>query len=271
MSDGQGEVQRIYCDLDSLLDTRLATVAFIDPAIARDFLNNPEYGYRSRNHDDLGLLHPDLDNDEFHEQYKNRGVETLMLARPTEIAWFLSSVVHKLVADMMTTPLIDDLELVVNTYPYELRDNELRDLIHALATYVGETVSIRTRYFPHTSLYPAQIKQEYGCVVMYPFIEWCEVMAPKMQTQPNSRTPEINYIVPALLRSGYEQPTEQDLDMGDGTTAEPFGAVEALMSMYMSVCYQDAKHFSAASPSEMEEMILRTRAEKAAEAQEDEQ
>lgn len=270
MSESQEQVERIYVDLDSLLDTRLATVAFIDPQIANDLLEDPSYGYRNRVHDDLGLLHPDLDNDEFHYHYNNRGVETLMLAGPTEIAWFLSSVVHKLVVDMINTPLLEELEVVINTWPYELRENEIRDLIHAISVYLGSGVNISVRHFPHTQLYPATIKNEYGCVVMYPFADWLENMATKMQTSPNSRTPEINYIVPALYRSGFELPTEEDKDLGDGSTGDTFGALEAMMAMYMSVCYQDAKRFSIARPSEIREILIRTREDKYEEAQNEE-
>lgn len=136
---------RILIELDALIDTRLGTVRKLYPEVAEDLKMSKRY--RMRRDDLLHRIDPRIDEREYQLAYDGRDIETLDVS----FSSLMIGYVHKLLAKLQTVidsnnPVIQDAQLVINTYPYRLSEDQVKMIAIATATAIGTTGVIDTVY-----------------------------------------------------------------------------------------------------------------------------
>jgi hypothetical protein len=117
----QNRVETIYVDLDCLLDTRLGTLAKINPELASNALMN---GYHERDED----IFEGVGVEDYRKAYEARDVDTLTLSVITGMFSFLHECVLAAFKRIQIDGIFDAIQLEVNYWPYELDDEEVKVL-----------------------------------------------------------------------------------------------------------------------------------------------
>lgn len=191
--------QRLYVELDALLDTRIATVSVVDQDVAADILDG---GYRERFYDLFSTLSKGFNDSEYERQYAKRDVNTLMRSRPTPMVFTIAGLTKTLSLQMhQGSPLVQGLTVFVNLHPYIL-DEEEKVIIHGiLAGYWGVECDIVFEFHDIGEMTTAMIKaSQYTSLFIYNFKYWMETVFAD-ETVPVVNIPDISLYAPALLIS----------------------------------------------------------------------
>lgn len=233
--------QRIYIDLDSLLDTRLAVAASISGEGAVDIIDNPDY--YSRELDNLGDMTNRFTDEQYQQAWKDRNADVLELAKPTAMLVSLKSMVQKLSMDAIRTPFVDGIIVDLNIYPYsELSKEEREEMRAAMSFHLGSDVRLNIVNHAPTELVPGSRLERYSTVIMYRLNEWVSAVYEKFDE--TNRVPRITFVGPAIYESKDKVPTPMDIVLEGNQSFSPWAAAEVLHSMTMTLCFQKAADFS---------------------------
>lgn len=230
------DVQKLLVSLDSILDTRLATVASLSVDMAKRLA---ETNYRNRLSRKLSLLLPEIDDVAFDNAYSCRNVETLMASRMTGGMVYLASIIKTLEEQAVNMPHIDGVALEINAHPYELGEDLKKAIIDSVSCYCGIFVEIKVVNYPLETLTPSRIKAEWACLMLYDFDEWLTLHGEELK---RVKIPDVSMIVPALYLGVI--PTKEDLKSTVLKEVEPFALTEAALIEFVSLHMVDAGYFS---------------------------
>lgn len=211
----------IYVELDALLDTRLVTVAKIDPEAGAKLVDLRSYYERLI--DDFSEV--GVDRQKFLEAYRRRDIETLKYARMTGMVVWLAKMVMELEIQSATTPFITELKVEINTYPYDLDEETRRAIGEAVSYYVGKTTPIAVVYYPPEMVDPEFCRKRYGAMMMYDANDWIRRYAHALSTH---GIPQVTMIAPALYHERIPHPDEVKIDSLPGLN--PFALAERGLS-----------------------------------------
>lgn len=231
------KTQRIYLSLDSILDTRLATIEMMNPDAAVKLL---ESGWRKRNNDNyFQLTKGVIRNEEFYENYAKRDVETLKMARVSSIGPLLHQIASGLEAISAQDPEIKEIVVELNCWPYKLTP-ELKEIF---GTAVGAYTSLSTRVepvdVPPECLTPKYFKDSYSTVILYDFNQWQGKFANEIIEH---KMPDVTIIAPMLFHTRI--PTDEELMDKDGNIMNPWAAAEAMYIECFQLVLCEAAFFS---------------------------
>ena len=231
--------QKILIDIDAIFDTRLGTIARLDPAAADTLVNTPTMfsAYQSRAKDDwVTLTDGAITNDAFNAAYRVRDIDTLKASAITNYGTLLQGIINDLETKMIHTPLVSSVELHINTYPYVFDDAELDMLKLCASEYTGLLTEIKTVVYPPEMLKPHLLDKNYAVYITYNFNDWFGHHHVNLL---NYRMPQFTFLAAALY---VTTPTEADL-METGVVHLPL-AVEHTFSEWCSVILSPASFFS---------------------------
>lgn len=161
----------VYVDLDSLLDTRLGTVARLSPEDAVRLQCSPEYYSREEN------LFEGVDTVAWNTLFKERDTETLSKSMATQMVLELKRIVSDIQADNHLRPLDqgrDKVKITVNTYPYSLTPEERGDIEDVILSHIDELCPVEVVRLRPEDLTVQRIKDVYSVLIMYDYGEWLE-------------------------------------------------------------------------------------------------
>ena len=215
--------QCILVDLDAIQDTRLGTLARIDPTLPRLMGQR----YWDRLSDDFETLtQGKVTNRSFQEAYKSRNTETLKQSIASGTVHYLGLCTRTL-QSMGTGPeQIDDICVTVNLYPYTLSEGEQESLIEALRTFLALSTKIDVINKSVKELTPQYLNQNFDAYILYDFNEWDSHNRTNLIRNP---MPEFTLMAPALFLPGKE-PTLEEVTDEDGHVYDPFKVVQ--MALY---------------------------------------
>lgn len=156
----------IYIALDSLLDTRLGTLAKIDSALAVKALNG---NYRNRVIDKFEGVTPE----DFAKAYAARDLDTLKLSMVSNVSFLIRRIIKDSLALAVQQRTITRINIELNVWPYRFEhESEIEMLIscvrhHAYNNAVVRVVSIRPE-----DLTPTYISNNYQLMVIYDWMDW---------------------------------------------------------------------------------------------------
>lgn len=161
--------------LDTLLDTRLATIAKLDGEVAKRIVNDPEWRkkYNSRPCDDFTEF--GISKDAFDKAYRERDVTTLMGSLPTVFLFELRNFGSALVQLKSNEPhAAENIRYVINTYPYsDLTPAEVDKILSAIYARIQTIIQIEHVYLSPEDLSPDLIRgANYNGVFFYDFRSW---------------------------------------------------------------------------------------------------
>ena len=239
--------QRILVELDALIDTRLGTMACIDPQAAGDLLDN---GYDTRMSDDFSRFTNRVSNETFREAYKNREVHSVILGVPTEMNASLLEILLLLEREKLGgAPDVESISVEVNYWPYKLEPWEVEHIGACIHSQIGTMAVLTMVSLPHSEMTLEYfLYKSYTAVVMYNFEDWADVILRpcNILTPPKTLLPAMSMIIPQItyldeetLREGYNTRNSK------GQHANPFEMTRFGLAAVIGITYYSSRHFSA--------------------------
>lgn len=168
MSANEFEPISFYVDLDSLFDTRLSTLFLISPETAEKALKS---GYYARSYDEF----EGLSVEDYQKAYQARNLNTIRQGAVTCIVSVIRDFVKETITALLNSPLRRQAKIVVNTYPYQLTDEQAQNIIHGLAILTNKMADIEVIHMTLEELTPAYVKANFIQMAMYQYWDWLEV------------------------------------------------------------------------------------------------
>lgn len=211
----------IYLDLDSLLDTRLGTLAKESTQLATKALDSG--GYFSRVSDTF----PGLTKEEFETLYDKRDVETLKHSLITNVSFFL----QRLVKDALAAAAVSDskgdaLTLVLNIHPYILADEEVEMLVGCVRHVTYSACGISVVSLPAQEMTLEQCKNNYDIMVMYDYEKFIVAHEAKFA---ECRMPNVSLVAPEMFKA--KVPSKEEMAELKMAQYNPFRITERSLAV----------------------------------------
>ena len=233
--------QVILVDLDTLLDTRIATLSKINPEAAIKAIRTESYYNRSIN--DFKTI-CGITKSVFDEAYAKRDVLTLKISLPTSAIIALRTMMADLTGQKETTPFAEDVKLVINTYPYDLNQEEANAIAGVMSGYSGlKPEKVSTVKIAWEDLTPRAIRGTYTGLMIYNFREWMEQQQDQFL---KVKMPEVVVLAPALYLDHI--PTEEEYKMEGSDGLSPFDITEGMLAGCFDLTFLDVSYFSIIPP-----------------------
>lgn len=236
--------------LDTLLDTRLATIATINPELAANIVANPEQlnKYRYRPNDlfkEFGL-----DDGVFHAEYSKRTADLLPKALPSDFLFDLSQIGSQLVQLKSQEPHnVEDIHFVINTYPYtDLTQPEIDRILNAVSSRLQTIINVSHICQSYEQLTPTHIRAaRYDAVYFYDMRDWLKchyhkdrVTEATVELMPGTyvfSTPQFDDLEQLKLASEYQNPNGENISplIGMQVMFSPFFRLELIPITSMSL------------------------------------
>lgn len=233
--------QSVLIELDALLDTRLATISKIDQEAAVKLLKSEMY--YTRVIDDFSLQ-CGIDKATFDEAYAKRDIDTLKRARPTNCTFCLKDIVKEMVQQTVDTPFFDEVEIVVNVWPYVLTPDEKSELCKIVLHYTYIHVTVVCIDVSPEALTPKFIKDNFVGIIMYRFAPWAELHGERLVDHP---MPDITFLAPAMYKDRI--PNLEEVQVQTLPGIDPFALAEFAIAQCIALNLIDVGYFSIAPPS----------------------
>lgn len=215
----------ILISLDELLDTRLATIALINPEYAKHLL---WHGWDERIMDHW----PGIDMDTYHDAYERRDHLTLSLAKVTRIPILLRDYAARVIAKGVGKPWEFKPRVCINTWPYKLSEAETELIIRHVVYLTVKSMDVYAVSYSPDELTPKRALGEFNTMVMYDY-RWLERHTEDLKKQP---IPGVTLLAPMLFQQHVEiLPTE-----------DPFAPISKMASSLIRLDWLEPKMLSAA-------------------------
>lgn len=212
----------IFCDLDVLLDTRLAMLSLL--------LNNNidkldiEKEYKQRKSKDIGII----PNNMFEPLYKKRNKFLLEMALPTHMLDLLVELYNEsLIVSRMYTN--EDNYLYINTYPYNLTTQEKNGI---LAILDDRLISLKVEFVYQPKIDLSWLDKNVSTIIKYDGLE--ELNNAITEQDKNILLLDKHLIVPAITVDNRQVLNKSD-----------FLDIAKQYSTIIKILFVDVKYFCA--------------------------
>lgn len=236
--------RRILVDLDTLLDTRIATISRIDPEIAAEVLRNPEYFSRDFN-DWFFITNGKVTNEQFKKMYDARGGENSAATINASFESGMSPILLRIFSEhalLERDGMIadgDSAALSINVYPYVLDFETEEMLIQIMKERYGDTIDVEIVNDSLEALTPEVMKACFAAYISYHFWDWLPIHYPALLVNP---LPFINVIGPILFEKDPKELTAQERE-------REFTTMRLINTEYIDIQYVSCKYFSIFRPN----------------------
>ena len=190
-SNGFSIDKGILIDLDTILDTRLATITLLDKELTLDLLKDNYFNKRL--YDEFSYI----DNYSFKNIYKNRNLSFLNKAYITKITELLSIEIDLISSKKIQSGMSNIVNIDINVYPYKLNDKLSKYITNAIyKSLLTDNVYINLVSINNTELTMKLIESKYSVVIKYDGLEWLDYLL----TIKKDNAPSSKLYVPALLQ-----------------------------------------------------------------------
>jgi len=183
----------IIIELDCLLDTRLTTLLehYGADVVERVITN----GYHKRWVDKF----LDIDYQEFQHHYQNRDKRVLKSAIRTPLIRLVQEFVLGTIANSANTPFHNQAKVIVNIYPYELTESEIRTIRNTITTLTKANADVEIISKTPTELTPRYLSTETSLMVMYDIQPWLEAQSENSAFKKQA-CPDMGLFTPMMFK-----------------------------------------------------------------------
>lgn len=238
-----------YIDLDTLYDTRLATLELIDPEVAFYVLEN---GYHKRQDNDFPLVGKEL----FENLYATRDLEVLEKAMPTKALEIIQSFIRAAERDNMESPRVGPIEIYINVYPFKVSKTVAQEMTKTLFETMARTADIHLINMSPEKVTPAFFQKSISVALMYDYGPWLDVHSKNDNFRKN-QIPDVSLFVPSLYFVG--KPSEAELREFERTGPNVFKLIEIGASQIVGLEFVDNEYFNAVVPADFIEQRKKTK------------
>lgn len=226
------ESYRVLVDIDALLDTRLATLATIDPDLANEVGQSTKY--LDRYSDYLSQIDERVNDEIFKDRYIKRNKDVLKYALSTDILQMISLGFRTMLPEVYRGIVPKDVRLCINVYPYRLTPDEMRLIGDTVMFHLPYEVEVDVIYTDLYNLSPLQVSNKYKEWYTYNIEPWLAIHQTSLLQSPMT---SVNIILPKLSTSGNDPLAESfDIDV--------FSARELLFKTYLNLNFLELRFFT---------------------------
>lgn len=252
--------QRIYVELDAILDTRLSTLSSIDPSLYSKLIKNEDYHHRRSDiWKDIGL---DIDQEEYDKRYANRGGDILKDSVITNMILMLKDIAINLIEHVTLDPHLDAIDLTLNTYPYEMSEDVTKSILGTLAETLGREINYSAVHYSPLQVLPQYIDTKFDLVIMYHFKEWVDLHYKGLI---DNKLVTIQFYAPSLYKESVDEDEMREIikeSLGDENISS-FGVLEMELAPLLMLKCLPVKLFTIIDPNIiLSEIISANKAEK---------
>lgn len=228
----QGELEHsgLLIDIDSLFDTRLSVLNAIDKTLLD---KNVREAYFKRTRDRFLGISPE----DFKRRYKARTAADIKESSVSSIVNFVSQFAKATIDNIMKSPFHMKPVVILNTYPYNLTDMEVKQFMACLRHVTDNLADITVIHKSPEELTVRYVKDYLSVVIMYHYDEWIKVQS-ELGNFDKLRCPEITLIAPRLI---FNEEIKGDVDDPE----EVFKLTEELISPLIGLQLFDVRDFCA--------------------------
>lgn len=236
MSEEKEIFSTMHVDLDSLVDTRLATLIQHGLFDFKD--HNKVLKYFKRNIDEF----EHISFEDFKELYAKRDVTTLSLSVGTHINHLIRDFCCSTLVLPLSTPWNMKPRICLNIHPYKLDDHNLNIIMRGMIFSLKNIADIQIVSLSNERLTPEYIKDKYSMFVKYDMFSWLDIYDNEKSFE-SIRLPEIGFIGPALFYKNPKDSKEWKSYMQTG--ADPFKDLCTILKPIINLVTISASQFSA--------------------------
>lgn len=226
----------LYMDLDSLYDTRMATLKIIDPKLA---LWAVEHGYTERVKDSF---EPYMDRATFADLYARRDYDWLKQANLTRCIEIVANFLDEAAVRVEQTPFTSPIEIEINTWPYVLTKDEAQLLVGPVTKLCDGISKLTLINYSPQMLTPMYAKSKYSLMVMYTsYRDWLDMHLGNGNFS-KTQIATVSLIVPELR---LEDSTEEQVQEAIRQIGDPFRALENFLAPVVDINFAPIQHWCA--------------------------
>ncbi len=232
-------MNKVYCALDDLLDTRLGVIHKLNPEAVDYIIQHDRY--HGRDFDDWERLTGGLiTNEQFTIAWDKRDLSLITEGHCVRSGLFL--VINKLLADHYKNILNgvspEPITLEVNLYPYECGMEEVDILRGVMGDLFSKELDVHFISIPIEKVTLEFIKERYAALIFYDFQKWWNVNVGNI---PKYKLNEVNLIVPRIFSKDPSGLTEEEKNVD-------ITKLKLLSIEFIDIEFIDAKWFSMYRP-----------------------
>lgn len=232
-------IKKIYIDLDTLFDTRVALINQINPDACTALLTNKEYWLREHTHWPA-LTNQLLTDELFDEAWLKRDTTVLKSAMMTNIIPVLLSIISEFQVAKRENRVPFDIALEINIHPYVLDSEEMDELTSILQNEIlHDGLPVLFVSVAMDELTPEFIDRHYASMFVFDYHRWIKHHCDALVKKPCKG---LTMIVPKL----YEKdPSKLPVDK----KKEELAIFKLLLLELIMFEFVDARYFSILNPN----------------------
>lgn len=240
----------IYLDLDTILDTRMGTLAKMGTEHAVRALDSGRYHRRMIDEFD------EVPKDVFVAEYAKRDLDTLKLSVLTNLVFFLRRLIKDSLMQAIVQQKVERMCFTVNVWPYQFDDPGLVEmLIGCIRFHTYSTSSVRVISMPNEELTPQYCASNFQIMIRYNWTTWLELHKTFFEKK---GFPEMTLVVPEIFLDTV--PSHDDIERLELRKHNPFQLTETVCAGMFRLKHMPISLFS------INETITKENASKVADA-----
>lgn len=221
----------IFVELDALLDTRLALLAYHDEKTLNKVLQANIY------HTRLADSYPGLSIAEFYRLYDERHKGLLKYAIITPMIDVVKSFIYRTLKQTIQSPFHYKPKVIINTYPYQLTEEEVTIIIQSLIGLTDGAADIEAVYASYSEISPRYVKEHVSVMVLYEYTKWLDIHSGNGGFI-KVTCPEVGLIGPQLYFKDYDsRENAQKVFTSMEQMTQPFIALQLMPVSYFSMIF----------------------------------
>jgi hypothetical protein len=214
-NDKQADADNIYLDLDTILDTRMGTLAGMSDDLAVQALQSGRYHKRMVDEFD------GVNKDVFKAAYEQRNLDTLKRSVLTNMVFFMRRLIKDSLMEAVIQQKVEKMCFTINVWPYDFSDDGLVDmLIACIRFHTYSTSSVQIVSIPPEELTPEYCVKNYQIMIRYNWIEWVDAHKAFFEQR---GIPTVAVVVPEIF---VKVPTQDEIDQLGLLKQSPFKMTE---------------------------------------------
>ncbi len=230
--DVVADMDNIYLTLDSILDTRLGTLAQLDPQYAINALNSGRYRVRMIDEFD------GVTKEAFKEAYAKRNIDTIKHSVVSNLVFFLRRLVKDSLLEAVMQQRVERMCFTVNIWPYQFEEGLVEMLIGCIRFHTYSTSSVRIVSIPDEELTPRFCRENFQIMIMYDWVNWC---AKHKAVFEKEGMPTVTVVSPELFTDRV--PNQDEIDALQLRQQNPFKMTEQICAPMFRLKYMPVSLF----------------------------
>lgn len=230
----ESDTENIYLDLDTILDTRLGTLAVLGEEHPVRALNSGKY------HKRLLDEFEGISVQEFREAYAKRDIDTLKHSVLTNMTFFLRRLIKDSLMSAVIHQRVEKMCFTVNVFPYDFTDPDLVEmLIGCIRFHTYSTSNVQIVSIPDEELTPEFVSQHYQIMIRYNWVNWVDKHKEFFEKR---GIPNVTVVVPEIFYDAV--PTEEDINRLNLRKQNPFSMTEQITAALFRLKHMPISLFS---------------------------